>query len=65
MYGIYLGPCLFTFGPMYVLYRYWDPLEGTVALRVQGTKYGVCRVSMLGIIIIVLGTYLLFGYLDP
>ena len=28
-------------------------------------KYGVCRVSILGIVIMVLGTYLLFGSLDP
>ena len=31
----------------------------------KGPKYGVCRVSILGIVTMVLGTYLLFGSLDP
>ena len=34
-------------------------------LRSKGPKYGVCKVPILGIVIIVLGTDLLFGSLDP
>ena len=31
----------------------------------KGPKYGVCRASISGIVIMALGTYLLFGSLDP
>ena len=34
-------------------------------LRVQRVQIGGCRISILGIVIMVLGTYLLFGSLDP
>ena len=37
-----------------------NPVEGS-----KVPEYGVCSVSTLGILIIVLGRCLVFGYLDP
>ena len=36
-----------------------------LSLRVQRTQIGVYMVSILGIVVLVLGIYSVFGYLDP
>ena len=56
----------YNFGLLWLIYGL---LWGTVAhyfglLGVPG-NYRVCRVSIVGIVIMFLGRYLLVGYLDP
>ena len=45
-----------------------DPRAGGragLALRSKVPQYGVCMVSIVGIILLILGRYSVFGYLDP